>query len=230
MINQLVYISEAFVSDKYGFSEATFDDGTRGLLLEGEFQNSNNRNKNGRRYTPELLNRETRKLVEIIESRGGHPMGMDHPIPDPNDPQAVQKIQRIDMLNACALNTQLEMANGVVYGKAKVLTGDNGSGDKLAAYVRHKYKPAVSSRGVGGKPIMNGMDLYVPEDYKMICYDFVTNPSTHNAILEQVYREQMEYIEQEIKTANMGSSSKGKSKFVDVLINFEKNIRLGKKI
>jgi hypothetical protein len=151
----------------------------------------------------------------MISARGGNPCGLDHPIPNPNDPPQLQAqiIQRIGMENACALNTHLEMHNDIVYGKAKVLTGDYGTGDKLASFIRNKFKPAVSSRGLGGDPINKNGYLYVPESYKMVCFDFVTNPSTHNAILAEAINEEYAMIAEQNKYTR---------KLWDVLVDLDK--------
>lgn len=187
------YISEAYVSSpgKFKFYEESTATGND-LMLEGEFQKARAGNKNGRAYSEFLLRRETDQLREKINARNGHPMGMDHPIPVHNDPNAMQAIQRIGLENACALTTALDFNGDIVYGKAKVLKGDFGTGDKLAAFTRAGFLPAVSSRGIGGDPVMgpNGL-VNVPEDYSMICYDFVTDPSTHNAILQESIMEEV---------------------------------------
>lgn len=214
------YVSEALVSDKFGFLEEKVET-AKGvisrLVLEGEFQRANKPNKNNRVYERQLLERETNKLVEMIRQRGGLPCGMDHPLPNPNDPPHIQtqQIQRIGMENACALNVALEMHNDIVYGKAHVLAGDFGTGDKLSAFVKAGFKPAVSSRGLGGDPMYRDGYVYVPESYQMVCYDFVTNPSTHNAILEQMLNEEAQLFE--LQNSQMRSR-----KFYDVLIDLSK--------
>lgn len=210
------YISEALISEKFGYTEERIET-EKGyeniLILEGEFQRANYPNRNNRIYETAILEREIGVQQQMISARGGNPMGMDHPIPNPKDPPEIQThiIQRIGLENACALNIHLEMHNGVVYGKARVLTGDYGTGDKLAAFVRNKFKPAVSSRGMGGDPIPKNGYLYVPENYKMICFDFVTNPSTHNAILEQAIQEEYNI---------MINANKYTRKLWEVLIDF----------
>jgi hypothetical protein len=124
---------------------------------------------------------------------------MDHPIPDGTDASMV-RIQRIDMENSCGITTMLEMQGDIVYGKAKILLGDYSTGDKLASFVRAGFKPGVSSRGLGGDPIhTNEGYILVPEDYNMICYDFVTNPSTHNAILQKAFQEEVMIFEEQNK-------------------------------
>lgn len=212
------YISEALVSEKFGFTEETIE--VKGkpvniMVLEGEFQRAGKPNKNNRIYDEALLRRETNKLADMIKQRNGHPMGMDHPIPHPNDPPQIQMqvIKRIGLENACALTTMLEMNRDVVYGKAKVITGDFGTGDKLAAFVKSGFRPAVSSRGLGGDPMMRDGFMYVPESYQMVCYDFITDPSTHNAILEQAMTEEFAMYE---------ASKKHTRKFHEVLIELSK--------
>jgi len=197
MSNQIAYISEAFVSKKFGYTESRDEEsGLMSLMLEGEFQRANAKNRNTRMYSNPLLSRETTKLAALIEDRGGLPMGMDHPIPDGSDASMV-RVQRIGLENSCGLTTMLEMHGDIVYGKAKALVGDNSTGDKIAAFVKHGYKPGVSSRGLGGDPIhTNEGYVLVPEDYNMICYDFVTNPSTHNAILQRSFQEEVNNWEQ----------------------------------
>lgn len=217
MSEMLPYISEAFVSSHFGFSTFTEekDDGTKiqRMLLEGEFQRSNTQNKNKRVYSRNLLARETQVLQETIKQRGGIPMGMDHPLPG-DDSQAMHLIQRIGMENACALNNHLEMNGDIVYGKAVVLEDDGSTGTKLASMVRRGFKPGVSSRGIGGKPYEENGMIMVPEDYKMITYDFVTNPSTHNAILDKYEESQNALLEQALKETQ--------TNLWQVMINLEK--------
>lgn len=200
MNTQKAYISEALISKSFGFNEEVDSrTGKKFLILEGEFQRANAQNRNTRIYPHNLLSRETNKLRSIIEDRGGHPMGMDHPIPDGTEASMI-RIQRIDMENACALNMMLEMNGDVVYGKAKILSGDFGTGDKLRSFVEAGFKPGVSSRGLGGDPVYSPEGyVLVPEDYNMICYDFVTNPSTHNAILQRSFHEEVLLYQQEHK-------------------------------
>lgn len=195
------YISEAYIAKSFGYNESVDEvTGKKCLLLEGEFQRAEADNRNTRVYTYTLLKRETDKLRSIIEERGGHPMEMDHPIPDDsNSKSSLIRMQRVDMNNACALTVMLEMQGNIVYGKAKTIEGDFGTGDKLTAFVRAGYKPGVSSRGMGGDPVYSGGSVYVPEDYNMICYDAVTNPSVHNAVLQRAFQEEVYMLQQATK-------------------------------
>jgi len=216
------YISEAIIPHKFNYYEEQVGDTKDGpimaLVLEGEFQRAGDPNRNKRVYSENLLTRETSKLQKFISERNGLPMGMDHPLPGDNE-QSMILIQRMGMENACALCNHLEMSNKVVYGKSRVLEGDHGTGDKLATMVKAGFKPGVSSRGTGGKP---GYDprgyIMVPEDYNMITYDYVTQPSTFNAVLEQQINEEIQLLESHI-------DKKEKKKFYDVLVDLSKKHR-----
>ena len=196
MNEQFAYISLADVPQSFGYKEEIIGESANGpvkaLMMEGEFQRAETKNRNGRVYSNTLLNRETKKLKQFIEERNGLPMSMDHPLPG-EDERSMTLIQRMGLADTAGLCVHLEMSNNIVYGKAKVIEGDHGMGDKLAALVRAGFKPGVSSRGLGGKPVYhNDGTIYVPEDYNMITYDWVSSPSTHNAILERRFNEEIQ--------------------------------------
>lgn len=219
MNKQFAYISEATIPHSFGWVEEIIGENSRGpiktMVLEGEFQHADTPNRNKRIYSESLLMRETNKLKQFIEERSGLPQGLDHPLPG-DSKEALILIQRVGIENACALCTHLEMQGPIVYGKSKVLEGDFGTGDKLATLVRNGFKPAVSSRGVGGNPVYNNTGfIMVPEDYNMITYDYVTNPSTFNAILSQ-------QINEEIALYESQTSKIEKRKFYEVLIDLSK--------
>jgi hypothetical protein len=50
-------------------------------------------------------------------------------------------------------------------------------GDQVANLLRHRIKIGVSSRGVGSVEDVNGIQV-VQNDFELICWDIVTNPST----------------------------------------------------
>ena len=201
--NKQIFISEAFVPEKFSFTEELIGENAAGpikaLIIEGEFQRAEAPNRNRRIYSEALLMRETNKLKDFIKERNGLPMSMDHPLPGDSE-QAMTLIQRLGMADSCAMCVNLEMANKVVYGKARVLEGDHGNGDKLVSMLRTGFKPGVSSRGIGGKPAYQSEGfIYVPEDFQMLTYDMVTSPSTYNAILSQRFNEELMFYENELK-------------------------------
>lgn len=207
-MNQIVYISEALEPKSFGFSEEVIGEDARGpikqIVIEGEYQRAEAKNKNQRVYSEELLGRETHILGEQIKSRNGIPGELDHPLPG-NTEKDLILAQRVSMREAAILNVALEMNNRVVYGKS-VVVEDSVNGKSLAGFIKKKWRPGISSRGLGGKPMMSAEGyLQVPMDYRMITYDVVSNPSNHNSILRQRMDEEFAMFESEMhkKSQNM---------------------------
>lgn len=68
-----VYISEALEPKSFGYSEEIIGEDANGpikqIVIEGEYQRAEAKNKNSRVYSEELLGRETHILAEQIKSR-----------------------------------------------------------------------------------------------------------------------------------------------------------------
>lgn len=202
-----VYISEALTSNEFSVKEVVVesDNGsTKKLILEGIFSTANKINRNKRIYSEAILKRESNKLNEKIKESGVLLGELEHPIGNPEDPVYMNRATKILMERACvAMKNPFSYSNNNVYGKAEIITGDNGLGDKLAALVKSGFIPGISSRGVGGKPTYSGNgEIIVPEDsFRLITYDIVESPSNFNSRLnmileEEIYRhkEQEKYV------------------------------------
>lgn len=201
----IAYISEPHVAINGGFMFGEAYEGADGkehkqLIYEGEFQRAGKANRNKRIYREHILKRENNKLIKVIESRGGIPMGLDHPVPKSN--KDISSVQKLSLKNTCAMITELWEENGdVFYGKASILGSDSVNGGQLRSMIAagkgRNWKPAVSSRGFGGNPVIEGQHWYVPEDYNMVTYDMVTDPSVETAILNMI-NEQNEWFEHQV--------------------------------
>jgi len=203
MSNTIAYISEALEAKSFGYTEEVIGEDANGpiraLVIEGEYQRAEQKNKNQRVYSEALLGRETNILIEMIKERGGIPGELDHPLPG-NTEKDLLLAQRVSMRTAAVLNTHLEMSNRIVYGKSRVIE-ESVDGKSLAGFIRAKWKPGISSRGLGGKPMMSAEGyLQVPMDYRMVTYDIVSNPSNHNSILRQRMDEEFAMFEAEMKS------------------------------
>jgi len=212
-----VYISEALDAKSFGYSEEVIGEDANGpirqIVIEGEYQRAGQKNKNQRVYSEELLGRETHILAEQIKARNGIPGELDHPLPG-NTEKDLILAQRVSMRNAAILNVSLEMTNKVVYGKS-IVVEESTDGRALMGFLKKKWKPGISSRGLGGKPMMSAEGyLQVPMDYRMVTYDIVSNPSNHNSILRQRMDEEFAMLEMEMKkkTQNMFSFFTGLTK------------------
>jgi len=139
-----------------------------GMILSGVIQRCNEANGNGRIYTEEVLKREIglyQKLVEENRALGE----LDHP--DSN---------QVNLLNVSHKMTAVWMEGNEVYGKLQVL--DTPSGAILRALVEGGCKIGISSRGTG--TLSEGpRGSIVNDDFQLICFDMVSEPSTAGAFM-----------------------------------------------
>lgn len=199
-----VYISEAYLMSTVGYNEIVTEDAKGNKLvqiwLEGEFSEAETKNKNSRIYSESLLRRETNKLADQIRARGGIGSALDHPIAAPEDKAAVQAASIVKLESCCGLIKHLDMQGKKVYGKMVLLENDKGS--TIKSMIKNGWKPGISSRGLGGKPVYDASrDAYiVPEnEFGMVTYDMVSDPSSHNAILGAYFESQNQMLSHGMK-------------------------------
>tara|TARA_R110002126_G_scaffold19895_5_gene74400 strand:+ start:151 stop:759 length:609 start_codon:yes stop_codon:yes gene_type:complete len=139
-----------------------------GMILSGKLQQADTENGNGRIYPYKVLSREVKNYEKLVrESRA---LGeLDHP-----DDSV------INLKNASHLVTAIWMNEEAVMGKVKVL--NTPSGQVLKSLVESGVKLGISSRGMGSVENRNGK-TYVQEDFQLICFDFVSEPSTPEAFM-----------------------------------------------
>lgn len=101
--------------------------------------------------------------------------------------------------------TDIWWEGDTVMGKVEILE-DMDQGRQLKALFKNGIKVGISSRAVGSVRNINGIN-YVEDDLQLICWDFVSEPSTHNAFMMQearlLSRGEIEKLEQ-----NSGKVSK----------------------
>jgi len=141
---------------------------TKDLFVVGVFSSAESENNNKRRYRKELLEREMDKISRKMEARSlwGE---LGHPTSPETQPDKI-----------AILVEALEWKGNNVYGRAKVLNTPMG---KIAQELVKQGRLGISSRGLGTV----GEDGYVNEDYKLITYDLVTDPSNHPSWVNGIY-------------------------------------------
>ena len=146
-----------------------------GLILSGVMQRANTQNGNGRVYPMQLLEREIKLYKNLVKVRRA--LGeLDHP-----------ESSIINLNNCSHLVTDIWFEGQDVLGKVKVL--DTPSGQILRSLVEGGVKLGISSRGLG--TVQEGPSgVTVNEDFQLVCFDFVSEPSTPNAFM---MREAKEY-------------------------------------
>jgi len=140
------------------------------ILMKGVLQKANTLNQNGRVYPKIILEREVRNYQKFIaESRA---LGeCDHP-----DSSVVE------LKNVSHIVREAHMDGDVCYGTVELL--DTPSGKILQSLVESGVTLGISSRGVGSTK-RNGDTDVVQDDFQLICWDFVSEPSTPGAFMMQ---------------------------------------------
>jgi hypothetical protein len=138
------------------------------MFLTGVMQKCNTENGNGRVYSREILAREVDNYSKIVEDRRA--LGeLDHP-----DDSV------INLKNASHMVTKVWWDGDNVMGKVRVL--DTPSGNILKSLVKNGVKLGISSRGLGSTR-KEGSRVIVEDDFQLICFDFVQEPSTPGAFM-----------------------------------------------
>ena len=137
------------------------------MCIRGRFQLAETPNNNKRVYSQELLEREAGRLVEAYKAR--RLMGeLDHPTHD-----------HVSLQNVSHLVTNLKMEGKEMIGEAELLPTP--AGQVAQALLKGGVQLGISSRGMG--TLTEGVDgyKYVNEDYKLLTFDLVADPSTKGA-------------------------------------------------
>jgi hypothetical protein len=139
-----------------------------GMMLTGKLQEADVQNGNGRVYPMTIMEREVKKYKALVEDRRA--LGeLDHP-----------DSSIINLVNVSHMVTEVWMDGPAVMGKIKVL--ETPSGQILKALVESGVKTGISSRGMGSVTERMGKTI-VEDDFQLICFDIVSEPSTPNAFM-----------------------------------------------
>jgi len=141
------------------------------LLVKGVLQRADAKNQNGRVYPKNILMREAKKYADInIKERRA--LGeLDHP-----DSSVVN-------LNNVSHNvTEMHWDENDLIGTVEVLSTP--SGNILKELFKCGIKLGISSRGLGSVKQLGEAQVEVQDDFELIAFDFVSNPSTQGAFLK----------------------------------------------
>ena len=139
-----------------------------GMILSGVMQKADTQNGNGRVYPSRVLMREVENYKKLVKERRA--LGeLDHP-----DDSV------INLKNASHMVTDVWFEGKNVMGKVQVL--NTPSGNILRSLVESGVKLGISSRGMGSVSENNGQTM-VEDDFQLICFDFVSEPSTPGAFM-----------------------------------------------
>ena len=145
---------------------AVRDDGA--MYITGKLQEGGTVNGNMRMYPEGIMEREVKKYSEMVKDNRA--LGeLDHP-----------ESSIINLTNVSHMVIDIWMEGPAVMGKCKVL--DTPSGQILRSLVDAGVKIGISSRGMGSVKEHQGKTI-VEDDFQLICFDIVSEPSTPNAFM-----------------------------------------------
>ena len=144
------------------------------LIMKGILQKAETLNQNGRVYPKAILEREIRNYQKFIKENRA--LGeLDHP-----DSSVVE------LKNASHNIKEAYMEGNIVYGTVEIL--NTPSGKILQSLVESGVTLGISSRGVGSTKTQGEMQI-VQDDFQLICWDFVSEPSTPGAFMMREAKE-----------------------------------------
>ena len=146
---------------------------SKNLIVEGVVQRAEAKNQNGRIYRKDTLEREVEKYVAgpIAENRA---LGeLDHP-----------DSSIINLKNVCHNIKRLWWEGDDLMGQIEVLPTP--SGNILKELFINNITVGISSRGMGSVQPLGEGTVEVQDDFELLCWDFVSTPSTQGAYMRPV--------------------------------------------
>jgi len=144
------------------------------LVVKGVLQRANAKNQNGRVYPMEILQREAKNYSQNFITQKRALGELDHP-----DSSVV------NLQNVSHNITEMHFEGENLLGTVEILTTP--SGNILRELFKNGIKLGISSRGMGSVETVtedNGnQTVKVGDDFELIAFDFVSNPSTHGAFM-----------------------------------------------
>ena len=146
-----------------------------GFVVHGVLQRAGAKNQNGRIYPRNILERECRRYQnEYIDQHRA--LGeLDHP-----------ESSVVNLNNVSHNILKIWWDGDDLKGAVQIL--ETPSGNILKALFKAGITLGISSRGLGSvKELRSEGTVEVQEDFELICWDFVSNPSTHGAFMRPTH-------------------------------------------
>ena len=140
------------------------------MEVVGVMQRAEAKNQNGRVYKKNLLEREVGRYIDEFVKVGNAYGELDHP----ESPVVALK-------NASHVVKELWWKGNDLMGRVELL--NTPSGNIVKEILRGGHTIGISSRGTGSVQQTNEDTLQVMDDFELVCWDFVSNPSTHGAFM-----------------------------------------------
>jgi hypothetical protein len=142
-----------------------------GTVVQGVLQRAGAKNQNGRIYPKNILARECQRYQKEYIDQHRALGELDHP-----------ESSVVNLNNVSHNVLKIWWVNDDLMGAVQVL--DTPSGNILKSLFKSGITLGISSRGLGSvKELYKESAVEVQEDFELICWDFVSNPSTNGAFM-----------------------------------------------
>ena len=138
------------------------------LMLKGIIQRANTLNQNGRIYPKSILEREIMNYQKLIQE--------NRALGECDNPDS----SVVELKNVSHIVRSAQMDGDNVYGAIEIL--DTPSGKIIQNLIESGVTLGISSRGVGSTR-RDGDTQVVQDDFQLICFDMVSEPSTPGAYM-----------------------------------------------
>ena len=165
------------VNEEVNYVTETLDEATgkKNLFIEGVFMQGDIKNRNGRMYPADVLDKEVKRYndqyIEKNRAYGelGHPQG-----------------PTINLERVSHMITKLERDGSNFMGKAKIMT-ETPYGKIVESLIKDGGQLGVSSRGMGSvKPSRDGTGVVQSDFYLATAADIVADPSAPDAFVNGI--------------------------------------------
>ena len=141
------------------------------LIVSGIIQRAEAKNQNGRIYPMEVLKREVQNYIDGPVKERRATGELDHP-----------ESSVINLQNVSHHITEIWWEGDDVMGQVEIL--NTPAGNILKALFEQNITVGISSRGMGSvEENIHEQTVTVQPDFELLCFDFVSTPSTHGAFL-----------------------------------------------
>ena len=141
--------------------------------VEGIMQRAGAKNQNGRVYDKQILLREVDKYITEFVKNGNAYGELDHP-----------ESALVSLKNASHIIKELWWKGDELMGRVELL--NTPSGNIVKEIIKAGHTIGISSRGTGSVQQTNEGTLEVQPDFELVCWDFVSNPSTQGASMTPI--------------------------------------------
>ena len=163
------------------------DDSGR-TIVKGILQRAGAENQNGRVYPREILEREAKKYETLIKERRA--LGeLDHP-----------DSSVINLKNVSHNVSEIHWDSDDLVETVEILPTP--SGNILKELLKAGILLGISSRGMGSVVNIGEGKVKVGEDFELIGWDFVSNPSTHGAFMTPMNESVNKQLQEQTEVCN----------------------------